>query len=236
LSHHKIYVKNFNDNFLILEEDSDKPSGIIPQVGEIIFNEKLTFIDEVIVTEKEVCLKLNQYFTNKTIYTLINICDKKMFQKEKIASKSKTYKLPVCFELAPKSDWELIVKNCKMTKDTYISELVSIKFDIAMYGFLPGFLYMNGLPGHLHCKRKSSPTKTIDPNSLAVGSQYLGLYSIPSPAGWNIIGTSAFNVMNIPNTPPNLLNIGDSVKLSRISKDRMLELKSTDQTILTYNA
>ena len=234
LGNHKIYIENYNNDFLILKE-ANSISKIIPQLGQALFEAKFKFTDEVISTETEVCLKLNQNYSSKEIYEIINMSvkafDKKNLNKQ---TPGKTYNLPVCFESG--TDWNLIEDNCKTTTEKYINEILNIEFTLAMYGFLPGFLYLTGLPPHMQCKRKTSPTKIIPPNSLAIGAQYLGLYSIPSPAGWNIIGSSAFTVSNVPKLPPNLLKVGDKIKLKRITQDELTILQSSDHDLISYNA
>lgn len=213
----------------------DNKIDIIPILGKFIYSKQLSFIDEVITSESEVCLKLNETFVVKDLYTLVNFCiDNVIVENLNTSEFGVTYSLPVCYETG--SDWELIEKNCNLPKEQFIQEITEIEFSLVMFGFLPGFLYLNGLPKKLHCKRKATPTKNIAPNTLAIGAQYLGLYSIPSPAGWNIIGNTAFNVNNIPNLPPNLLNIGDKIKLKRIDESEFREIKEQKVNIISYNA
>jgi KipI family sensor histidine kinase inhibitor len=234
LDNHKIYIENYNNDFLILKE-TDGISNIIPQIGQALFDARFKFTDEVICTETEVCLKLNEKYSSKEIYEIINISEI-AFENRHLNKKTVEiiYNLPVCFETG--TDWNLIEDNCRTTVEKYINEILKIEFTLSMYGFLPGFLYMTGLPPHLHCKRKSTPTTIIRPNSLAIGAQYLGLYSIPSPAGWNLIGSSAFTACNIPCVPPNLLKVGDKIKLERITQDELSILQSSDHDLISYNA
>jgi len=233
LGDHQITVDNYKNHFLILKE-RNSDSSLIAILGYALYKAEIKFIKEVISTEHEICLQLNEQFNSKSIYKIIETCEK--YYKEKtigLTQQKVIYKLPVYFET--NKDWALIEKECGISKDSYINELLHIDFTIAMYGFLPGFLYLNGLPKHLHCKRKSSPTTNIKPNSLAIGAQYLGLYSIPSPAGWNVIGEAALPITNIPNLPPNLLNIGDTINVTRIDDTEYVRLIESNQNIINYN-
>ena len=229
---HKIYVENYNNQFLLLKEESQLPSSLLGRLGQYIFDAHFPFIKEVISTEVEICLQLDKSFKKSDIIHLINMAQAKI-KSNTISKSAKTYNLPICFN--NDTDWRLIEEHTQLNRESYISQLLNIKFELAMYGFLPGFLYLTGLPSKLHCPRKAVPSKVVAPNSLAVGAQYLGLYSLPSPAGWNIIGSSPFSINNIPNLPPNLLRIGDKIKLISIEKEELTELYNSNQNILTYN-
>ena len=83
-----------------------------------------------------------------------------------------------------------------------------------MFGFLPGFVYLQMLPDELQVPRKESPTARTQPNAFAIGGPYAGVYSLPSPAGWNVIGQLQESLLQTDQLPPVSLRPGDRVRLT----------------------
>lgn len=202
-----LYVQNYNNDFLLLRGEV---TADIAQIGTAIFQHKFDFIEEVIVTEVEICLKLNAKFHPAKIGLLSTI----QITKNKTQN---TFKLAVYFN--KKEDWKAIESFTGSNRTTIINKLCKTSFSVAMFGFLPGFTYFNGLDKSLHIPRKSVPAKYVPANSIALGGKYLGLYSIASPGGWHVIGQIPKPVLQLPQLPPVALNLGDSVQLYSIDLD-----------------
>ncbi|MGB1121521.1 MAG: carboxyltransferase domain-containing protein, partial [Saprospiraceae bacterium] len=172
-----------------------------------IFEQNFDFVTEVIITEKEVCVQLNDLFEVEKLDLFHNL----QFTKK---GTSKTYELPVYF--TNHEDWKRVEAVTGFSKKAIIEKLVSTEFSIAMFGFLPGFLYLDGLDESLHVPRKAVPSKYVEANSIAIGGQYLGLYSVESPGGWNVIGKVDVSILDLSSIPPVKMNLGDKIKLKVI--------------------
>lgn len=61
---------------------------------------------------------------------------------------------------------------------------------IAMLGFLPGFAYLSGLNPDLETPRLEVPRVRIEAGAVGIGGAQTGIYPLPSPGGWQIIGRS----------------------------------------------
>lgn len=195
-------IKNYNNDFLIIKSDKE-----LQQIGKAIFEQNFDFVTEVIVTEKEVCVQLNHLFEVEKLDLFHNL----QFTKK---GTSKTYELPVYF--TNHEDWKRVEAVTGFSKKAIIEKLISTEFSIAMFGFLPGFLYLDGLDESLHVPRKAVPSKYVEANSIAIGGQYLGLYSVESPGGWNVIGKVDVSVLDLSSIPPVKMNLGDKIKLKVI--------------------
>lgn len=195
-------IKNYNNDFLIIKSDKE-----LQQIGKAIFEQNFDFVTEVIVTEKEVCVQLNDLFEVEKLDLFHNL----QFTKK---GTSKTYELPVYF--TNHEDWKRVEAVTGFSKKAIIEKLISTEFSIAMFGFLPGFLYLDGLDESLHVPRKAVPSKYVEANSIAIGGQYLGLYSVESPGGWNVIGKVDVSVLDLSSIPPVKMNLGDKIKLKVI--------------------
>ena len=195
-------IKNYNNDFLIIKSNNQ-----LQQIGKAIFEQNFDFVTEVIVTEKEVCVQLNPLFEVEKLDLFHNL----QFTKK---GTSKTYELPVYF--TNHQDWKRVEAVTGFSKKAIIEKLISTEFAIAMFGFLPGFLYLDGLDESLHVPRKAVPSKYVEANSIAIGGQYLGLYSVESPGGWNVIGKVDTSILDLSSIPPVKMNLGDKIKLKVI--------------------
>ncbi len=216
-------IENYNNDFIILKS---KNKTYLAEIGRSIFSEKLDFVDEVIVTPIEICLKLNDNFEESKIELL-----QKIQQKEN--TKSKTYQLPIYFN--DHEDWEKVKSVTGFSKKEIIEKLVATKFSIAMFGFLPGFIYLEGLDPSLHVPRKTIPAKYVQAKSLALGGKYVGLYSIDSPGGWHVIGQIPISILKISQLPPLKMNVGDQIILHPIDEMEFENILKKQISLKEYN-
>ncbi len=224
ISEHKVEWKNFGDCFILLTSKNKKdPLQII---AKAILDNKPDYIDEVIGTQVEICLKLNSLFNDSSLKELENI-------KPNNRNKSTSFKLPIYF--SEYDDWKNVEQHCGISRAEYISQLLASKISLAMLGFLPGFLYLTGLPTKLMVPRKETPSKQVEPGSIAIGSKYLGLYSQASPGGWNIIGRTPIKLFNLQQLPLLDLNVGDEIKLVGINHKTYQAMINTPLNLKEYN-
>jgi len=217
-------VRVFGNHFVLLENAETNQSN--QHIGEAILKADLPFISEVIATEVEICLKLKGTFRKEYLESIAEI--------ESVRNeKSDTYVIPVNFDQS--LDWDLVELACSIDKQEYIQNLLKLEFDIAMFGFLPGFIYMNGLPQTMHVPRKSNPEIGVQANSLAIGEKYLGFYSLPSPGGWNVIGKSPIRLMQTDKLPPIMVPASAKFRLKSISNTEYNLLLDQDLNIIEYN-
>jgi KipI family sensor histidine kinase inhibitor len=216
-------IKNYNNDFLILKS---KNQSFLTEIGKSVFMERLDFIDEVIVTPIEICLKLNENFEESKIEQLQKV-------EQKVIIKFKTYKLPVYFN--EHEDWENVKSQTSFSKKEIIEKLITCNYSISMFGFLPGFIYMEGLDPSLYVSRKTIPSKYVKANSLALGGKYVGLYSIDSPGGWYVIGQIPVSILEIPQLPPVAMNLGDQIVLHPIDKIEFEYILQKQISLKEYN-
>ena len=205
ISDYKLSITEYGKEFILLH--SIDGQNLIP-IAQAIYHSHFEFAEEVIGTEKEICIKLASTFNSKAHQLL---SETKLLE----SIQNQSYILPVYF--GEVGDWPIIEAHSQKSKSELISELTELSFQFHMYGFLPGFLYIKGLPDYLHCPRKAIPDKKVTPGSLAIGGPYLGFYSNPSPGGWHTIGQCALKVFDKSNQPPLKLIYGDNLRLKSIT-------------------
>lgn len=219
----KFTVRNFNNHFLLLKCAQPKAHQL---VGESIYKSAFQFIDEVIASEAEIYLKLNQKFDNRSIHILSELDINEDHLKRDIT-------LPVCFSNG--KDWHDVVNQLKLSKEAIIQKIESSKLTIAMFGFIPGFTYLSGLDPELKVKRKSNPEIHIPANSFAIAGDYAGIYSLSSPGGWQVIGELVFPVIDMDKENFLLIKSIDQIKITAVDDMEMQSMRNKYISLIQYN-
>ena len=65
-------------------------------------------------------------------------------------------------------------------------------------GFVPGFPYLGYLPAELcGVGRLPSPRLRVEPGSVGLTGRQTGVYPLPRPAGWNILGRTPLTLVDV---------------------------------------
>lgn len=136
-----------------------------------------------------------------------------------IKLKNRTWKLPLL--PSPKIPHELS-SYINIEKQGNRLSFWEIEFTIGMKGFLPGFVYLAGLPQAMHLPRRSIPTQNVAKGSVAIGGSQCGIYPIDSPGGWHIIGNCPIPLIDIKDARLSCFNVGDSIRFISIDKSQHL--------------
>ncbi len=79
-------------------------------------------------------------------------------------------------------------------------------------GFAPGWGYLGPLPEALRLPRRRVPRTHVPPGSVAIAELLTGVYPLPTPGGWHLIGRTSVQMFLPQSDPPSLLRTGDRVK------------------------
>jgi len=197
----------------------------LPKLAEDLLNLNISGINNIIGTKSEILL-----------FTDINITDlRKTLKHIKLENKvaPNQFTLPICFSKG--TDWNNVEKTTGMSKTKYINQILKSSLSLSMYGFLPGFMYLDGLPKDLQIPRMSKHSKKVNQGSFAVGGPYAGIYNIESPGGWNVIANCPIQLFNSKSILKPFLKIGDIFTLQKITVSEWKELKSENLDIKDYN-
>ncbi|WP_276485419.1 5-oxoprolinase subunit PxpB [Paraflavitalea pollutisoli] len=83
-------------------------------------------------------------------------------------------------------------------------------YRVYMIGFLPGFAYLGEVDPLIAQPRKEKPVP-VAAGSIGIAGSQTGIYPLPSPGGWNIIGRTPLQMFNPQSQFPVLLKAGDEV-------------------------
>jgi inhibitor of KinA len=85
-------------------------------------------------------------------------------------------------------------------------------YRVFLVGFVPGWAYLGPLPEELELPRRHVPRTQVPAGSVAIAARQSGIYPLPTPGGWHLIGRTAVKVFLPDSDPPCLFRAGDRVK------------------------
>ena len=139
-------------------------------------------------------------------------------RKGTLVIKRNLWKLPVCYDLEFGADLEETAKKLFISVDELIQMHTSHEYTVYGIGFLPGFMYLGGLPKNLETKRKETPRLHVDKGSVGLAGKQTGIYPQDSPGGWNIIGRCSVPMFNLNLDNPCFVNVGDRIQFVPIDR------------------
>lgn len=131
---------------------------------------------------------------------------------QKLLTAYKLWEIPVCYEDKFGLDLGLMAEAKSLSKEKIIELHSAQVYDVYFIGFLPGFLYLGGLPEQLNFNRKDEPRLNIKRGDVAIAGDQSGIYPRVSPGGWNIVGNSPLSFFDVDKFPPCFAVAGDKLK------------------------
>ncbi|MEX0289323.1 MAG: 5-oxoprolinase subunit PxpB [Flavobacteriaceae bacterium] len=128
------------------------------------------------------------------------------------------WKLPVCYDQEFAPDLKEVAKLLNKSEREIIDLHTGSIYTVFGIGFLPGFMYLGGLPETLITARKDSPRLKVAKGSVGLAGQQTGIYPQDSPGGWNIIGKCPIPIFNLNHDDPCFVNVGDKIAFYEISR------------------
>lgn len=224
-------ILNFGSHVVLVEFDTEiKPESLhqLLKIKAVLAKKYHHKKVEVTNTYASLCihfLKENKIDLNAEKEHIKNIILSIDLSEISSAISSKLHVLPVCYadEFAP--DLDFLAKELKLSKQQIIDLHTKPKYTIYFHGFLPGFLYLGGLPETLHFPRKKTPRLQIPKGSVGIGGKQTGVYPSESPGGWQLIGNCPLDLFDVHQTPPTPFQAGDQIQFEAISKEAHQEIK-----------
>ena len=221
----ELNIRVFEKSFILITSEASSKNDF-RSLSRSILQAELDFVDEKIIAENEICLKLNSSFNYQDISKINALALEKK-------SSNKSWELPVLFKET--DDMAIICEKANLTFEQIIEIITSQTLTASMLGFLPGFVYMEGLPEEIQIERKGRPKKNIESGSFAIASKYAGIYNLTSPGGWYVLGSTPCSISNNKTIPPNPIDIGDKIRIVVIDEQQYSEIKSRNLNLVQYN-
>lgn len=98
------------------------------------------------------------------------------------------------------------------------SELIalhsSVEYRVDMLGFTPGFAYLGGLDPRLNVPRLARPRQRVAAGSVGIAGGRTGIYALPGPGGWPLIGRVDEQLFDASAEDPFVLAPGTRVRFA----------------------
>lgn len=122
--------------------------------------------------------------------------------------------VPVCYEMGP--DLRRVAEITGLSADDVIRLHAGTEYTVYAIGFVPGFPYLGYLPAALHgVGRLASPRVRVEPGSVGLTGRQTGIYPLPRPGGWHLIGRTPLTLVDVA-AGYFPLRVGDRVTFERI--------------------
>lgn len=140
---------------------------------------------------------------------------------------SRTVEIPVCYD-GP--DLEKVAATAKLSVSEVIQKHSETLYNVYFLGFSAGFPYLGGLNSELITPRLEQPRVRVESGSVGIADRQTGIYTVPSPGGWNLIGRTPYDLFS-PTLQPNcLIQAGDKLKFVPISSEQYNQYKQDHST------
>ncbi len=135
----------------------------------------------------------------------------------------RAHEIPCCYEM--QLDLKRVAEHTGLSEEEVIRLHGSITYIVYAIGFCPGFPYLGYLPPGLGgVPRLTSPRLRVAAGSVGLTGRQTGIYTEERPGGWNIIGRTPLELVNVADGyfP---LRTGDRVTFVRIDEKEFQRLK-----------
>ena len=154
------------------------------------------------------------YDPDRTSFTALKAAISKLLKaKPRVGPSGRLHRLPVTY------DGPDLAESAELLGLTTL-ELVRRHsqpiYRVFMVGFVPGFAYLGPLPAELNLPRRRVPRTHVPAGSVAMAGEQTGIYPLPTPGGWHLLGRTSMPMFLPDNDPPSLLQPGDRVKFHPI--------------------
>jgi inhibitor of KinA len=133
------------------------------------------------------------------------------------------HKIPCCYEL--QLDLERVARHTRLNADEMIRQHTATQYTVFAIGFCPGFPYLGYLPPALcGVPRLDKPRLRLEAGSVGLTGRQTGIYTEERPGGWNIVGRTPLELVNVADGyfP---LRVGDRVKFESIGEVEFRKLE-----------
>ncbi|OON69542.1 5-oxoprolinase subunit PxpB [Hymenobacter sp. CRA2] len=125
--------------------------------------------------------------------------------------------VPVCYGGKFGPDLDEVARHTGLSPAEVISLHAAPDYLVYMIGFAPGFPYLGGLDTRLATPRKAQPRPLVPAGSVGIAGPQTGIYSLPTPGGWQLIGRTPLRLFRPGDAEPSLLHAGQRLRFVPIS-------------------
>ena len=134
------------------------------------------------------------------------------------AAEATLIEIPVCYGGAFGPDLDFVARHARLGPDEVIARHAAPDYLVYLIGFAPGFPYLGGLDARLATPRKDRPRPLVPAGAVGIAGPQTGIYSLPTPGGWQLIGRTPRRLFDPDWARPSLLQAGQHLRFVPISE------------------
>ena len=133
--------------------------------------------------------------------------------------------IPVCYGGAFGPDLAFVAQHAGLSLTEVIDRHTAPEYLVHLIGFAPGFPYLGGMDARLATPRRPQPRPLVPAGTVGIAGPQTGIYSLPTPGGWQLIGRTPLALFNPEWTAPSRLRAGQRLRFVAISEEDFTEIQ-----------
>jgi KipI family sensor histidine kinase inhibitor len=147
---------------------------------------------------------------NQTTHDSLAAAIKRLAAKRPpMAEPGRLHRIPVTYD-GP--DVEEVAARLNLSLDRIVDLHTRPTYRVFLVGFVPGWAYLGPLAEELELPRRHVPRTLVPAGYVAIAGRQTGIYPLPTPGGWHLIGRTNVRLFLPDSDPPCLFRAGDRVK------------------------
>ena len=157
-----------------------------------------------------------QFDPDQTTHDALGAAIKRLAGKRPLmAEPGRLHRIPVTYD-GP--DITEVAGRLKLTHQQVVDLHTRPVYRVFLVGFVPGWAYLGPLSEELELPRRHVPRTQVPAGSVAIAGRQSGIYPLPTPGGWHLIGRTRVKLFLPDSDPPCLFRAGDRVKFFATQK------------------
>ncbi len=135
-----------------------------------------------------------------------------------VAAEPAEHIIPFCADPDLGPDLAAAAERLGLSGAALIDAFAGAAYRVYMYGFAPGYAYLDGVPAALHLPRKPVPVRSRPVGSIMIAGGQAIITTLPMPTGWWVIGQTRVAVLQPEAARPFRFDLGDTVRFVPVSR------------------
>jgi KipI family sensor histidine kinase inhibitor len=132
---------------------------------------------------------------------------------------TRRWTFPCCYDPQFGEDIATIAAQLRMTPERVVALHSGATYRAYMFGFLPGFCYLGGLPKELTVSRRPTIRPPHPPGTIMIGAGMGLITTFSMPTGWWLLGRTPERMFSLDREQAFLAAVGDEIRFEPIDLD-----------------
>jgi inhibitor of KinA len=134
-------------------------------------------------------------------------------------AEAEVIEIPVCYGGDYGPDLDDVCEILNIPREEFIELHTGTEFRVDMLGFTPGFAFIGGFDQARDVPRRSAPRVRLAGGAIGIAGGRTGIYTLPSPGGWQIVGRTPMRLFDTGAEQPFRLRAGMLVRFAAIGRE-----------------